>query len=159
MTMLPSRPDECKLSSYIYDWEGNLISCRTLMSVRTRCRNVWMDATLNCLKFLNTEGRPDAWLGRPDGSLGSDFSDLDSAQNLLWASWTFFFWNEDSEINGIPNNAANHKTNKSGFETITSNIASTSKTIFVKPEVAESHNACEEKGKAVIIWKIKWLLI
>jgi len=70
-----------------------------------------------------------------------------------------FFWNEDSEINGIPNNAANHKTNKSGFETITSNIASTSKTIFVKPEVAESHNACEEKGKAVIIWKIKWLLI
>jgi hypothetical protein len=40
-----------------------------------------------------------------------------------------------------------------GFNKIaTSNIASTSKTIFVKLEVAETQNACEDKGKAIIIY-------
>jgi hypothetical protein len=32
-----------------------------------------------------------------------------------------------------------------------SNIASSSKTVFVKPKVAEPQNACEDKGKAIVI--------
>jgi hypothetical protein len=35
------------------------------------------------IHLLDTDGRPDAWLGHPDGRLGSNFSDLESAQNLL----------------------------------------------------------------------------
>jgi len=67
---------QMQLSSHICLREWNPISCRTLMSVQT-------DATLNCSKLLDTDGRPDAWLGHPDGSLESDFSDLESAHNLL----------------------------------------------------------------------------
>jgi hypothetical protein len=65
-----------QLSSYIRVCEGNLITCRTLMSVRT-------DATLNCLNLLDTDGGPDVCLGPLDGILGSDFSELEFAQNLL----------------------------------------------------------------------------
>jgi hypothetical protein len=32
-----------------------------------------------------------------------------------------------------------------------SNIASTSKTVFVKPSVPKPQNACEDKGKAIVI--------
>jgi hypothetical protein len=59
-----------QLSSHICVCEGNLISCRTLMSVR-------MDATLNYLNPLDTDG------GRPNEILGSDFCELKFAQNLL----------------------------------------------------------------------------
>jgi hypothetical protein len=69
------------------------------MSVRTCCRNVRSDVTLNCSKLLDTDRipsgittssgqmlltdeRPDALLGHPDGNKGSDFSELESAQNL-----------------------------------------------------------------------------
>jgi hypothetical protein len=58
-----------------------------------------MDATLNCLKVLNTDGsldgiatsfgqmllideRQDALLGHLDGNKGFDFFELESAQNL-----------------------------------------------------------------------------
>jgi hypothetical protein len=47
-----------------------------------------------------------------------------------------------------------HSFDKSelGFDkTIVSNIASSSKTVFVKPEVVEPQNACEDKGKALVI--------
>jgi hypothetical protein len=33
-------------------------------------------------KLLDTDGRPDASLGRPNGNKGSDFSELESSQNL-----------------------------------------------------------------------------
>jgi len=72
------------------------------MSVRTCCHDVRTDATLNCSNLLDTDGRldgiamssgcmlltdehPDTLLSRPDESLGSDFSDLKFAQNLLRA--------------------------------------------------------------------------
>jgi len=42
-----------------------------------------MDASLNSLNFLDTDGRPDACMSRLDGSLGSDFSDLESAESSL----------------------------------------------------------------------------
>jgi hypothetical protein len=48
----------------------------------------------------------------------------------------------------------NHSSNKSGLcfdKIVVSNITSTSKTVFVKPEVAEPQNACKDNGKAVII--------
>jgi hypothetical protein len=60
------------------------------MSVRTHCRDIRMDATLNCSKLLDTDGspdgialssermlltneHPDALLSHPDGNTGSDF--------------------------------------------------------------------------------------
>jgi hypothetical protein len=63
------------------------------------CHYVRADAILNNSKFLDTNGRPDekfslsgrmlliderpdVILSRSDGSLGSDFSKLESAQNL-----------------------------------------------------------------------------
>jgi hypothetical protein len=72
-----------------------LKSPQTLNSVRTCCHDVRTDGTLNCSKLLDTNGRPDgcyftdarpdARQERADGILGSDFSDLESAQNLLEA--------------------------------------------------------------------------
>jgi hypothetical protein len=47
-----------------------------------------------------------------------------------------------------------HLFDKSGlgfYKTVVSNIASTSKTLFVKPKVVEPQNAYKDKGKAVII--------
>jgi hypothetical protein len=63
---------------------------RTLKSVRTRCCDVRMDASLNCWKLLDTNGSLDGiarssgrmlltdesqevLLGRPDGNKGSEF--------------------------------------------------------------------------------------
>jgi hypothetical protein len=74
---------QLQLSSHICVCEENSISCRTLMSVWTSCHDVRTDATLNCLNLLDTNGGPDACLGHPEGSLGSDFSELKSTQNLL----------------------------------------------------------------------------
>jgi hypothetical protein len=39
-----------------------------------------MDASLNNSNLVDTDGRPDACMGCPGGSLGSDFS---NSQNLL----------------------------------------------------------------------------
>jgi hypothetical protein len=94
------RPDGVALSSermqlysHIHVCKGNSITCWTLMSVRTCCHDVRTDATLNCLNFLDTDGHPNAWPSCLDGILGSDFSKLEFAQNLLWASWnTFMKW-------------------------------------------------------------------
>jgi hypothetical protein len=47
------------------------------------CHDVRTDATLNCSNLLDTDGLP-------DGSLGSDFSDLESAQNLLLSIFNHF---------------------------------------------------------------------
>jgi hypothetical protein len=69
------------------------------MSIRIRCRDVQRDATLNCSKLLDIDGRPDGiatssgrmllidecpdvLLGRSDKNKGSNFSELESAQNL-----------------------------------------------------------------------------
>jgi hypothetical protein len=71
------------LSSHIYVCEGNPISCQTLMSIQMCCHDVQTNATLNCLNLLDTNGHQDACLGHHNGSLGSDFFDLESAQNLL----------------------------------------------------------------------------
>jgi len=82
---------QMQLSSHIRVCEGNMIPCRTLICVRT-------DATLNCSNLLDTYRCLDACLGHPDGILGFDFSELESAQNLLWTSWTTFLkwrlWNK-----------------------------------------------------------------
>jgi hypothetical protein len=82
-TVLQRRLDGCT---------GILDSSRTLKSVRTCCHDVHMDATLNCSKLLDTDGRPDNIAmssrqmlltdERPDvlqGRLdGNDFSKLES---------------------------------------------------------------------------------
>jgi len=77
---------QMQLSSHICVCEGNSISCRTLMSIWTCCHDVQTDATLNCLNLLDTDGltneRLNALLGRPDGNKGSEFSELEYAQNL-----------------------------------------------------------------------------
>jgi hypothetical protein len=69
------------------------------MSVRTCCSDVQTDVTLNCSKLLDTDGRldgiatssgqmlltderSDALLGRFNRNKGSNFSELESAQNL-----------------------------------------------------------------------------
>jgi len=81
-TGTPHRPDGLQLSSHICVWYRNPIACRTLNgvrmvlprlldgftwtldsswtlnSVRTICHYVWMDAILNSLRFLDTNGRP-----------------------------------------------------------------------------------------------------
>jgi hypothetical protein len=61
--------------------------------------DVWTDTSLSCSKLLDTNGcsdgiamssgwmlltdeRPDALLSLPDGNMGSDFYELESAQNL-----------------------------------------------------------------------------
>jgi hypothetical protein len=76
-----------------------LDSSRTLQSSRTICHYVRTDATLNSLKLLDSDGRRDdittsfgwmlltderldALLSRPDENMGSDFYELESAQNL-----------------------------------------------------------------------------
>jgi hypothetical protein len=68
-------------------------------SGQTICLYVWTDASWNSSKFLDTDGhpdgiatlygrmlltdeRPDALMSHPDESLGSDFSELESSQNL-----------------------------------------------------------------------------
>jgi hypothetical protein len=100
------RPDGVALSfewmqqsSHICVCEGNPITCRTLMSVRTCYHDVRMDATLNYSNLLDTDGRPDdittsfgrmlltnehldALLGHPNRNKGFDFSELESTQNL-----------------------------------------------------------------------------
>jgi hypothetical protein len=112
-----------QLSSHICVWEGNQISCWTLMSVRTCCWDVRTDATLNNLKLPDTYGHPDGWLDLPGGSLGSDFSNLESAQNLLWTSWSTFLKRNDipnkmatlHKSNFVKQNAANHLLTNSPF--------------------------------------------
>jgi hypothetical protein len=77
---------------------------------------------LNCSNLLDTDESLDTCLGRPNGILGSDFSDLESAQNLLLSILNHFSENDDFEINVILDyvatlhnsnfvklNAANHK--------------------------------------------------
>jgi hypothetical protein len=85
-----------------------LESSRTLKSVWAYCHDVRMDATVNCLKLLDTDGSsygiatssgrmlltdeyPDSRQGRPDEILGSDFSKLESAQILPRTSEITFF--------------------------------------------------------------------
>jgi hypothetical protein len=86
-TVLPCHPDGCT---------GMLEYSRTLKSVRMCFHDVRTDATLNCSKPLDTDGCLDgiatssgwmlltdehleALLIRPDGNMGSDFSELESA--------------------------------------------------------------------------------
>jgi hypothetical protein len=72
------------------------------------CHDVQTDATLNCSKLLDTNGHPDAWLGRPDWNMGSNFYELESAQNLPWIlEMAFLKYFEDSEIKGIPDYDSN----------------------------------------------------
>jgi hypothetical protein len=50
--------------------------------------------------------------------------------------------------------AQKYSSDKSGLgfdKIVVSNIASSSKTVFVKPEVAEPQNSCEDKGNALVI--------
>jgi hypothetical protein len=54
-----------------------------MMSIRMCCRDVRTDVTLNYSNLLDIDGSPDTWLGCLDGSLGFDFFDLESAQNIL----------------------------------------------------------------------------
>jgi hypothetical protein len=61
-----------QLSFHIRVCEGNPISCRTLMRVRTCCHDVWTEPTLKCSNLLDTDGHPDR-------ILGSDFSELEFA--------------------------------------------------------------------------------
>jgi hypothetical protein len=85
-----------------------LDSSGTLKSVRTCCHDIWTYGNLNCLKLLDTDGRPDGIArssgrtllteecldsrqGRPDRILGSDFSELEFAQNLPGTSEIAFF--------------------------------------------------------------------
>jgi hypothetical protein len=51
--------------------------------MRTCYHDVWTDATLNISNLLDSDGRLDARQGCPDGILGSDFSEVEFAQNLL----------------------------------------------------------------------------
>jgi hypothetical protein len=69
-TILPRRLDRCT-------W--TLDSSRTLNSGRTICHYVWTDVANWSASGCYTE-----CLSRPDGSLGSDFSELESAQNFSW---------------------------------------------------------------------------
>jgi hypothetical protein len=49
------------------------------------------DIATSSRQMLLTEKRPDSRQGHPDGILGSDFSELESAQNLLRTSEIAFF--------------------------------------------------------------------
>jgi hypothetical protein len=60
------------------------------MSVRTCCHDVQTDATLNCSNLIDTDERLNACLGRSDRILGSDFTELESAQNLLMSIFNHF---------------------------------------------------------------------
>lgn len=88
-------------SSHICVYEGNPITCWTLMSVRTCCHDVRMDATLNYSNLLDTDGcpddittssgrmlltdeHPDTLLDHPNRNKGSDLSKLEFTQNLPW---------------------------------------------------------------------------
>jgi hypothetical protein len=88
-----------QLSSHICVCKGNLISCRTLISIRTYYHEVRTDATLNCSNLLDIDGHPDgivmssgrmlltnersdALLGHLDGNKGSDFYELESVHNF-----------------------------------------------------------------------------
>jgi hypothetical protein len=70
-------------------------------SVQTCCHDVQTDATVNCSKLLDIDGSSDGIATssrrnlltdeRPDGILGFDFSELESAQNLSGTSEIAFF--------------------------------------------------------------------
>jgi hypothetical protein len=64
-----------------------------------------MDATLNCSNRLDTDGHLNACIGRPNGSLGFDFSDFgictESSLNFLK-----HISKMKTEINGIPDKLA-----------------------------------------------------
>jgi hypothetical protein len=79
-----------QLSSHIHICEEKPNSSRTLKSVWTCCHDVRTNATLNYSKLFDTDGCPDTWLGHPNGNLRSNFSKLESTQNLLWTSWNTF---------------------------------------------------------------------
>jgi hypothetical protein len=66
------------------------------MCVRTYCHDIRMDATLNSSNLLDTNGRPDARQGHQGEILGSDFSEVESAQNILGHLENF------SKINNMP---------------------------------------------------------
>jgi len=79
-------------SGWIHWCTWTLDSSGTLKSVRTCCWDIQTDANLNYSKLLDTDGSPDS-IGTssrrilltdecPDKNKGSDFSDLESAQNL-----------------------------------------------------------------------------
>jgi hypothetical protein len=88
--------------TWTLDYSGSLKSGRTI------CHYVRTNATLNSSKLLDTDGgldwkfsssgwmlltdeRSDGLQGRPDGCLGSDFSELEFAQNLPGTSEIAFF--------------------------------------------------------------------
>jgi hypothetical protein len=89
-TVLSRRPNGCI---------GTLESSRTMNSIRTCFHNIRTDVTLNYSKLLDTNGSsdsfatsfgrmlqadecPDTLLVCPDGNMESNFSELESAQNL-----------------------------------------------------------------------------
>jgi hypothetical protein len=57
--------------------EGKLESSQTLKSVRMCCHDVRTDVTLNCLKLLNKDGRP-------DGNMEYDFTEFECVSILYW---------------------------------------------------------------------------
>jgi hypothetical protein len=79
------RPDDVALASGqvqaifpLCVCKGKLETSQTLKNVRTCCHDVQTDATFNCSKLLDTNERPDTWLGRVDRNMGSNFSKLES---------------------------------------------------------------------------------
>jgi hypothetical protein len=88
-----------QLSSLICFCKGKPNSPRALTGVWTYCHDVRIDAKLSCSKLFDTDGypdnistsfewmlltneRPDAILIHLDGNMGSEFYELESAQNL-----------------------------------------------------------------------------
>jgi hypothetical protein len=113
-TVLPCRLDECScLPISVSEKEIWFLVEHWWVSRRVTKTSGRMQPW-NSSKLLGSDGRPDAWLGHLDGSLGSDFSDLESAQNLLWTSWSTFMkrrlWKKKKR--GILNKMATlHKSN------------------------------------------------
>jgi hypothetical protein len=98
-TVLPWRLDGCNSSPHLA--LSRIASERCCPVIRTDaavfpylCLRRKSDFLLNSDERPDTlPQRPDAWLGHLGRSLGSDFSELESAQYLLWTSWsTFLKW-------------------------------------------------------------------
>jgi len=86
-----------QLSSHICVLERNLSTCRTLKSVRQCCWDVWTVLVFQMNDAWIVE-RPNGISRCPNRCKGSDFSNLESGQNLLETK----LWNEDSKNNWTP---------------------------------------------------------
>jgi len=104
-TVLPWHPDGCKLSSHSMSTKEswNLLELWWVFGRVAMTSGQMQPWTV---RLLDTDGRPDAWLGCPNGNMGSDFYELESSQNLPW-TFEELFYNEDSEIYNIPDYDSN----------------------------------------------------